>query len=53
MPVIGALLAAFLLAEPIRWFHIVGIALIGLGIVNASRKPGQRRARSINDGTRP
>lgn len=32
MPVIGALLAALLLSEPIRWFHFVGISLIGVGI---------------------
>ena len=42
MPVIGALLAALLLAEPIYWFHFFGIVVIGIGIgiFSATRRPG-------------
>jgi drug/metabolite transporter (DMT)-like permease len=39
MPVMGALLAAVFLDEPIRWFHFAGMALIGSGIACALRKP--------------
>lgn len=35
MPVIGLLLAAYLLAEPIYWFHFLGMVLIGIGIFSA------------------
>lgn len=41
MPVIGALLAAYLLAEPIYWFHFLGMALIGIGIFSATRGFGK------------
>ena len=40
MPVIGALLAALLLAEPIYWFHFFGIVVIGIGILSATRRLG-------------
>lgn len=41
MPVLGALLAAAFLDEPIQWFHFVGMALIGAGIACALRKPSR------------
>ena len=37
MPVIGALLAVLILSEPFRWFHLVGMSLIGAGIASAAR----------------
>ena len=33
MPVIGAALAALFLGEAIRWYHLVGMVLIGVGIL--------------------
>ena len=42
MPVIGALLAVVLLSEPLRWFHFLGMVLIGAGILFATRQ--SRRA---------
>ena len=41
MPVIGALLATLLLAEPIFWFHLVGMLLIGSGLFSATRRFGK------------
>ena len=41
MPVIGALLATYLLAEPIYWFHFLGMVLIGIGIFSATRRLGK------------
>jgi drug/metabolite transporter (DMT)-like permease len=41
MPVIGALLATYLLAEPIYWFHSLGMVLIGIGIFSATRRLGK------------
>ena len=38
MPVIGALLAVAILAEPFRWFHFIGMGLIGAGIIAAARR---------------
>jgi drug/metabolite transporter (DMT)-like permease len=38
MPVIGALLAAVFLMEPIGRYHFIGMGLIGLGILCAVRK---------------
>ncbi|MCU0947801.1 MAG: DMT family transporter [Porphyrobacter sp.] len=35
MPVIGAMLAVTLLSEPFRWFHVVGMGMIGAGIIAA------------------
>jgi drug/metabolite transporter (DMT)-like permease len=37
MPVIGAMLAVVFLSEPFRWFHFLGMGLIGAGIVSAAR----------------
>lgn len=48
MPVIGALLAVVILAEPFRWFHFTGIGLIGAGIVSATRTARQPVARPIH-----
>ena len=44
MPVIGALLAALFLGEAIQWFHFVGMALIGAGIICAAIRPRRREA---------
>lgn len=47
MPVMGAILAALLLSEPIHWFHFTGIGLIGAGILSATplrRRPPSRRS---------
>lgn len=42
MPVIGAVLAYVLLAEPIRGFHFLGMGLIGVGILCASNEARDR-----------
>jgi drug/metabolite transporter (DMT)-like permease len=47
MPVIGAMLAVFILSEPFRWFHLVGMSLIGAGIFSASRIARQSVEQSI------
>ena len=39
MPVIGSGLAALFLGEAIRWYHVLGMALIGVGILSAAGKP--------------
>ena len=44
MPVIGAGLAALLLSEPIRWFHVLGVLLVGSGIAAAARRAVPSRA---------
>ncbi|AKM09674.1 DMT family transporter [Croceicoccus naphthovorans] len=43
MPIIGALLAALLLAEPLHWYHAVGMTMIVAGIVIAARAHPQPR----------
>lgn len=40
MPVVGALLAALLLSEAIHSFHFLGMLLIGIGILSATRRLG-------------
>lgn len=47
MSVIGAMLAVFILSEPFRWFHLVGMSLIGAGIFSASRIARQSVEQSI------
>jgi drug/metabolite transporter (DMT)-like permease len=53
MPVIGALLAVAILSEPIRWFHFLGMGLIGAGIVSAARIGRQPIVRPIHVAPRP
>ena len=53
MPVIGALLSALLLAEPIRWYHFAGMALIGVGVLSVVRSAGPPIARDIDVSSRP
>lgn len=48
MPVIGALLAVTILGEPLRWFHLAGMGLIGAGIVSAARIGRQPIVRPIH-----
>jgi drug/metabolite transporter (DMT)-like permease len=38
MPVFGSIMAIAFLGETMRWYHGVGIGLIGLGIILATRK---------------
>ena len=52
MPVIGALLSALLLAEPIRWYHFAGMALIGVGVLSVVRSAGSPLARDIEVSSR-
>lgn len=47
MPVIGAMLAVFILSKPFGWFHLVGMSLIGAGIFSASRIARQSVEQSI------
>lgn len=44
MPVIGAGLAALFLGEAIRWYHLVGVLLIGAGILSAAGRTWRPRA---------
>jgi drug/metabolite transporter (DMT)-like permease len=54
MPVMGAILAVIILSEPIGWFHLAGIGLIGAGIFSASRVPPlQPSERPIHLASRP
>lgn len=53
MPVIGALLSALLLAESIRWYHFMGMTLIGLGIFSVKRSPGPPIAHDREVSSRP
>jgi drug/metabolite transporter (DMT)-like permease len=41
-PVFAALMSAWLLGQPPRWFHVVAFALIVAGIVVSSRRPRAR-----------
>lgn len=52
MPVIGAVMAFFLLAEPVRWYHFIGMILIGAGIFTASNKSRRKIANIIGLGLR-
>lgn len=53
MPVIGALLAVTILAEPFRWFHLLGMSLICAGIVCAAGIVRHPIPRPINVASRP
>ena len=45
MPVFGSLMAVLFLGEVFRWFHAVGILLIGIGIYLATRRQAAVRGR--------
>lgn len=53
MPVIGVLLAVLLLSEPIRWFHFLGMGLIGSGFLSAAHDPDHAIARCRKPKTKP
>ena len=53
MPIIGALLAVVILSEPIRWFHFLGMGLIGAGIVTAARIGRQPIMRPTHEAPGP
>ena len=53
MPVLGALLAVVVLLEPFRWFHFLGMGLIGAGIISAARKPAHSMSRPIHTARLP